>query len=519
MPVKNKTATNTPVQAEKAVTRPPIVVVMGHIDHGKSTLLDFIRQTNIVAKEAGGITQKVGAYEVEVERADGERAGERSRITFIDTPGHAAFQGIRARGAKTADIAILVVSAEDGVKPQTIQAYQTIVAEDMPFIVAINKIDRPNADIERTKQSLAEHEIYLEGYGGNISFVPISAKTGEGIADLLEMVLLTAELEDLQTTQNHCSGFVLESDRDKKKGNAATLIITSGTMKSGEVAVAGFAYSPIRVFENFVGKPIKQASFSSPVRVIGWNEIPPVGATFSVFATKKDAEAFINEQKDLLTRTSQQKSTDIRRLDNQRPYLPIILRAEDAGRLDAVIHEVTKLSHPDIDVKIVAQGVGEISETDIKSALSSTTPAVVIGFGVQIDTAAKILAENSKTQVEQFDIIYKLTEKLEALIKERAPKKAIDQVTGTLKILKTFSRTRDKQIIGGKVQTGSIKVNSECKIMRRGNHIGNGHIKELQDKKERVSSIDEGKECGLMVESKFEITAGDILESFITVEM
>jgi len=517
----NQKAMSSPKKNEKSkgtstgelIERPPIVVVMGHIDHGKSTLLDYIRKTSIVDKEAGGITQKVGAYEVEVERASGMK-----RVTFIDTPGHEAFQGIRARGAKTADIAILVVSAEDGVKPQTLQALQTILAEELPYLVAINKIDRPNADIERTKQSLAENEIYVEGYGGNISVVPISAKTGENVDELIETILLMAELEEFKAgTDAQCTGFVLESDRDKKKGNAATLIITSGTMRSGETVVAGLTYSPIRVFENFLGKPIKEATFSAPVRISGWDSVPPVGSTFTVFSTKKEAEAYIDEQKDIL---SQVKQTNNRNTTGEsKPYIPVIIRAQDAGRLDAVIHEISKISHPDIDIKVISSGVGEITEADIKMAIGSSTKAVVVGFATSIDTPARMMAENSATDIRSFEIIYKLSEWLQELLKERIPKKMTDQITGKLKVLKFFSRSKDKQIIGGKVIEGVIKNGGEIKIIRRENDIGRGSIRELQAKKERASEIEEGRECGLMVESKFEIAPGDILEAFETIEI
>lgn len=494
--------------------RPPIVVVMGHIDHGKSTLLDYIRKTNIVAKEAGGITQKVGAYEVEV-----PRNGIQKKITFIDTPGHAAFQSIRARGAQTADIAILVVSAEDGVKPQTLQALQTILGEGIPYVVAINKIDRPNADIDRTKQNLAEHEVYVEGYGGSIPVVPISAKEGTHIDDLLDMILLMAEMEELTADpQALCTGFVLESERDNKKGNTATVIITNGTMRSGETVIAGLALSPIRVFENFLGKPIKEATFASPVRVIGWDIVPPVGATFTVYKNKKEAEQFVAVQKDIISR-QKTASAQERGTDAGRPYIPLIVRAHDAGRLDAVIHEVGKITHPDIDIRIIQSAVGEISEGDVKNALGSPIKALIVGFGVSIDTPARILAENTNTDVRMFDIIYKLSEWLEEVLKERAPKKKIDQSTGKLKVLKTFSRNKDKQIIGGRVTEGSTKIGQEVKIIRRENEIGRGKIKEMQEQKSRATEVVEGKECGLMVESRNEIAVGDILESFETIEV
>ena len=496
------------------IERPPIVVVMGHIDHGKSTLLDYIRKTNVVDKEAGGITQKVGAYEVEIDHKV-EGKSTKKRITFIDTPGHEAFQGIRQRGARTADVAILVVSAEDGVKPQTLQALEVIKKESVPYVVAINKIDRPNADIERTKQTLAEHEVYVEGYGGTTPVVAISAKTGENVEELLDMIVLLADLEELKAdTAAPCTGFVLESERDKRKGNAATLIVMSGTLSSGEVIVAGLSYSPVRVFEDFNGKNIKQASFSSPVRVIGWDTLPPVGSTYITFKSKKEAEAFITEQK----REIGMPKNIISQPGNGRPYIPVILRAGDAGRLDGAIHELGKLTHDAIDLKIVSSGVGEITETDIKTALS-TKDAVVLGFGTNIDTPARLLAENGGIRVELQDIIYKLGDTLKALLIERAPKQKVEQATGSIKILKVFSVSRDKQVIGGRVLTGTIKSGNEFKILRRDNDVGRGRIRELQVQKERASEVEEGRECGMMAEAKVEIAPGDILETFAIVEM
>jgi translation initiation factor IF-2 len=261
------------------IERPPVVAVMGHIDHGKSTLLDYIRKTNIVETEAGGITQRISAYEV----VHKTKEGQEKKITFLDTPGHEAFGAMRARGAKVADIAILVVAADDGVKPQTVDALKTILKAEIPYIVAINKIDKEGANVDRTKVSLAENEIYVEGYGGTISSVPISAKTGEGVSDLLDTVVLAAELEELTGDPSvNAEGVIIEANLDKKKGISATLVVKNGTLKSGQFVVAGSALSPVRLLENYAGKSIPEATFSSPVRIIGWNELPDVG---SIFAT------------------------------------------------------------------------------------------------------------------------------------------------------------------------------------------------------------------------------------------
>lgn len=520
------------------VERPPVVVVMGHVDHGKSTLLDYIRKSNVAEKEIGGITQKIGAYEVEH-----VREGETKRITFIDTPGHEAFQSIRARGAKTADIAILVVSAEDGVKPQTIQALKTILAEDMPYIVAINKIDKDGADIDRTKQTLAEHEVYLEGYGGNIPVVAVSAKTGKGIPELLEMILLVADLEELKADPSlPGSGIVIETQVDKKRGNTATVIITSGTIHSGEAVVAGTSLSPVRIFENFAGKAIKEATFSSPVRIIGWDTLPGTGELFSTLENKRAAETLVEERRASMPasvrygRPVEQKqkaapasatpsdptSTKVAGSEAAGPEvkmatLPLIIKASEMGALEAVMHEISKIKHDAIVIKIVHSGVGDINEHDLKTA-TSVAGTLVVGFGVNIDTPARALADSLKTTLYTFDIIYKLSEWLGELVKERAPKKMIEKMTGRAKILKKFSRTKDKEVIGGKVEEGMIKSGSEIKILRRENEIGRGHIRELRRQKDKVSSIEEGNEFGGMIEASVELVPGDRIECFVISE-
>jgi translation initiation factor IF-2 len=495
---------------QKVIERPPVVVVMGHVDHGKSTLLDYIRKSNVAEKEVGGITQRLGAYEVEV-----DKEGKKKKITFLDTPGHEAFQSIRARGAKTADIAILVVSAEDGVKPQTVQALKTILAEEIPYIVAINKIDKDGADIERTKQSLAEHEVYVEGYGGNISVVNVSAKTGEGVPELLDMILLQAELEELTADINlPGSGIVVETNVDKKKGNTATLVITNGTVRSGEYLVAGTSLSPVRIFENFLGKSIKEATVSSPVRIIGWDTLPSVGETFTTVENKKEAEITVSERK---LRLAENKNKPATTDQAGIAVLPLIIKASETGSLEAMLHEISKTKHESMVVKIVQQGIGDIGESDIKTA-AGIPGVTIVGFGVGIDTSARALAENQKTHIERFDIIYKFSEWLADLIKERAPKKQVEKMTGRAKILKSFSRSKDKQVLGGRVEEGLVKTGEEVKILRRDNDIGRGKIKELQVQKEKTAEIVEGREFGMMIESKTEIVPGDKIECFTVVE-
>lgn len=489
--------------------RPPIIAIMGHVDHGKSTLLDYIRKSNVAGGEIGGITQRLSAYEV----IHKTKEGKEMPITFLDTPGHAAFTAMRTRGAQVADIAVLVVSAEDGAKPQTLEALKTITDAKIPYIIAINKIDRDGADVERTKVNLAENGMYVEGFGGSISFVPISAKTGAGISDLLDLMLLTAELEELKADSSHsASGIVIEANLDKKKGISATLVIKDGTLKSGSHIVAGSAIAPVRIMENFLGKPIKEATFSAPIRIIGWNIMPEVGSEFHTFATKKDAEAYIESVK-----KAPAPVVNHRMDGDTMPIIPIVVKATEVGGLDAVIQEINKIKSDKIKIKIIQSSVGDITENDIKLA-SGKPETIVLGFNTKVDASAKSLAEKLPIEVKVFDIIYKLSEWLTATVAERAPKMMMEESTGMVKVLKLFSKMKDKQVLGGRVEKGVIINGAEVKILRRDFEIGRGRVRELQRQKAKVGEVPEGQEFGSMIESKIEIAPGDRLESFTVVE-
>jgi translation initiation factor IF-2 len=497
-------------QKENIIARPPVIAIMGHVDHGKSTLLDYIRKTNIVDSEAGGITQRISAYEVVHKGTDGKE----HKITFLDTPGHEAFTAIRSRGAHVADIAILVVSAEDGVKPQTVEALNIIKKAKIPYIIAANKIDKEGADIERTKGNLAEHEIYVEGYGGTIPFVPISAKTGKGIPDLLDMMLLQAELEELKgDTSKPAEGVIIEANLDKKKGISATVIIKNGTIRSGMTVTAASALSPVRIMENFLGKPIKEATFSSPIRLIGWSELPAVGTSIKCFENKKEAETFA-----LTHKTSHITGNQTRIIDSPEiAVIPIILKANEAGGLEALEHEIKKIKNERVQIRIIQSGVGDITENDVKLA-SGRENTIILAFATKIDNAAKSTAEKMSVNIQIFDIIYKLSEWLADEVVKRTPKQQTEESTGTAKVLKIFSVVKDKQILGGRVEKGHIALGSEVKIMRRDFEIGTGKVRELQQQKTKVSEVAEGKEFGTMIESKIDIAPGDRLESFIIVE-
>jgi translation initiation factor IF-2 len=488
---------------QQLVERPPIVVVMGHVDHGKSTLLDFIRKSNIVAGEAGGITQHVAAYEVEHE---GE--ADIKRITFIDTPGHAAFKAIRARGANIADIAILVVSADDGVKAQTLEALESIKESGIPFVVAINKIDKPNASIERTQASLMEHAIYLEKLGGDVPWAAISAKAGTGVNELLDTVLLLAEIQDFKANPAVCAeGFVVEAHRDQKRGIAATLIITEGTISSGMFVVAGDALAPVRIMESHMGRTLKQASFSTPIALVGFDKLPAVGEKFHTFKNKKEAEAAVEaHQAKAITKVNARAQT------SDRFMLPLIVRADTTGSLEAIQHELKKLGDERMGVAMMQSGVGNIGENDVKAALSAEIPVLLVGFNVGTDTPAGNLARERGVTIEHFSIIYKLTERAEELMKQLAPKQIIEEKQGAARIIKQFSSRHNEHVVGGAVTEGHIAKGAEVNVLRRGVKIGVGKIKSLQSSRQNVERVGAPDEFGTQIESVFEIAAGDTLE-------
>ncbi len=489
------------------VVRPPVVVVMGHVDHGKSTLLDYIRKSNIVAGESGGITQHISAYEV----AHKNDLGENRLITFLDTPGHEAFSKMRARGALTADIAILVVSAEDGIKAQTLEAYNTIIESNIPYVVAINKIDKANANIEKVKMELVEKGVYLEGLGGDIPFVPISSKEGTGINDLLDMILLIADMHTFTgDTSLPASGVVIEANREPKRGISATCIIKNGTLHSGMFLVAGEAIVTTRIMENFLGKPIKEATFSSPVRLVGFESMPIVGSVFESFKTKKEAEAYvqiIKETKEVDLKASNTSNQSAK-------YLPLVIKTDVAGTIEALEKEVEKLNSEEISFKIIRKGVGAINESDLMMARDNKE-SIIVGFNTKIDNGARDLNEQLKVNIETFDVIYKLTDWLKEIIEERRPRQEVMEVTGTLKVLKTFGATKERQVVGGKVTTGRITDGGIVRIIRRDFEIGRGKIVGLQLNKMKIKEVLEENDCGVLVESKMDIAPGDVLEAFI----
>lgn len=495
----------------KSSERPPIVAVLGHVDHGKSTLLDFIRHTNVVAGEAGGITQHVAAYEV---------THKEKRVTFIDTPGHAAFQAIRARGAKAADIAILVVAADDGVKAQTLEALASIRAANTPFVVAINKIDKPNADLSRTQASLLEKEVFLEQLGGDIPWAAISAKTGQGVEELLDLILLVAEVQELRADpEAPATGYVVEAHRDQKRGIAATLIIRDGTIRSGDFVRAGHGISPVRIMEDHAERTLKEASFSSPITLVGFDKLPDVGSEFFVHKNKREAEDARNTYLGSLKTAPAVVAVDE---NPDRFHMPVILRVDTQGSLDALLLEVPKVGDEFAGVSLILAGIGDVSENDIKAAIAAAVPAknigpaVVVGFNVGIERAAENFAIERGVTIEKFSIIYKLTERLAELLKTTAPKREVETVLGKAKLIKVFSSKHDEHLIGAGVLSGSIKKGSSIRVTRRGEFVGVGSIVSMQHNRQVVEKLDNEGEFGAQIALEAEPLAGDTIECIVT---
>ncbi len=501
----------------------PVVIIMGHVDHGKSTVRDYIRKSNIADREVGGITQKMSAYEI--------KHGD-SKITFLDTPGHESFTSMRDRGARSADIAILIVSAEDGVKPQTLDALKSIQDAKVPFFIGMSKVDKPGADIEKTKQSLAEHGIFVEGYGGDISFVPFSGKTGKGIDDLLDMIGLMAEINDIKAAYDvPAERIVIESGRDKVRGIHATMIVKNGTLKAGSFIVSGGEISPVRIIENFEGKSQKTFEPGQPVRLVGWTAAPRVGDLCIMCEDKETAELLAADQKKMIELENEINKEDkvginkipqnirvLYGLEKDNTWtLPVVLKTDSIGTLDAVKQEIGKIKLNNINIKIIREDTGDINENDVKLAQGSQD-SIILGYNTKADIRAKNLANQLGLTIETFDIIYKLSEWLELEAKKRSPKITEEESHGSLKVLKVFNANKTKQVLGGRVDIGRINLGDKVKILRRENEIGRGEIVELQQARAQVKSVEAENECGIMIESKIEIVTGDVISAYSIVE-
>ncbi len=466
--------------------RPPIVVVVGHVDHGKTSLLDYIRNTTVAAKEAGGITQSVGAYET---------VYNNNKITFIDTPGHEAFSKMRVRGAAIADIAVLVVAAEEGVKPQTKEAIKVLHESKTPFVVAITKIDKPSADIERVKSDLAANDVLLEGYGGNVSFQGVSSKTGEGIGELLELILLTAEMEGLTyNSKLKAAGVVLESKKDKKRGLTVSVILKDGVLKTGDMIATATAKGKIKILENFLEDKVESLVPSSPAVIIGFESLPKVGEEFIAGDLSDEEVAKITAKN-----TCPEARKRFCKLDGGCT-IKLLLKADVSGSLEALSELVHKIPKKDkYQLEIISEGVGEISDGDIKNAVA--TGAIVLGFNVRTNKAAENMAKDNKIRIITSEIIYELIEAIESYFTCLGS----GDIAGDLEILAVFGKKSGKQIVGGRVVSGEIKNNSSLEIQVRGETIGTCKVVNLQENKLDAVSVPAGKECGLLVDSELDI--------------
>lgn len=477
-------------------TRQPIVVVMGHVDHGKTTLLDYIRKANVAGKEAGGITQAVGAYEIEHVPAHSTGSGQVKKITFIDTPGHEAFSKMRERGANAADLAILVVAAEEGVKSQTKEVIKTLEATKTPFVVAINKIDKAGVDIEKTKNDLMANGVYLEGYGGQTSFEPISAKTGENVDKLLDLVLLLAETEELKADASApAKGYILETRLNKNRGIEASAILTDGTLHRGDDVATATAKGKVKILENFLGKTADEIQAGAPALIVGFEEMPQISETLF-----SGAEASANYKQVVLDAKS-----GLPAMEQVKDSIVLILKASDSGSLEALsgIIRALPLHKP---VKVVGESVGEIGEGDVKLAI--TSGATIVGFKTKLERSAKALAETREMKIISSEIIYELVRAVEDLAKESEAGKII----GDLDVLAIFNSAKlDKQLVGGKVVLGIFKNKGQVEIHRAEKKVGEGRIANLQMKKLDAVSVPEGQECGVIIGSSMPIEKGDHL--------
>ncbi|MEK7174492.1 MAG: translation initiation factor IF-2 [Patescibacteria group bacterium] len=468
----------------RALPRPPIVAVLGHVDHGKTSLLDYIRKTNVASREAGGITQSIGAYEIE---------HQGKRITFIDTPGHEAFSKMRSRGATAADLAVLVVAAEEGVKPQTKESIDILKATNTPFVVAITKADKPGADIEKVKSELMAAGVLLEGYGGQVSFQPVSSKSGEHIDDLLDLILLTAEMENLTYDPDApASGYILETAMDRQRGLHATLIVKNGTLRFGDAIATVSTAGKVKILEDFLGKAAKEITPSAPALVVGFESMPTVGEEFVVGGATNEREATRKEQV-VIPAEGEDKS------------VRIILKAGDAGSLEA-LGQIIRALPGEPPARIIAESVGDVGDNDVKMAISSK--ATILAFTSRTDKAARNLAEANKVQIIEAKVIYELVKTAEDLMHGALKPKA----EGVLEVLAIFNQTKlEKQVVGGKVTDGAVKNRVPFEIERAGAIVGRGRIVNLQQQKKETPSVGAGNEAGLLVSSDIAILKGDRL--------
>ncbi len=493
---------------ESLKPRPPIVAIMGHVDHGKTSLIDFIRKTNVVSGEAGAITQHIGAYQV---KKNGKE------ITILDTPGHEAFSEMRSRGANVTDLIILVVAADDGVKPQTIEVINRARFTNTPIIVAINKIDKEGANLTRVKQELAEHGVLTEDWGGKIVAVPISAKTGQGIDELLEMILLTAEVENFQANPNgQTLGTVIESHLSQGKGPIATVIIQNGCLKVGDIVTIGGSYGRVRALENEWGKKLKEAGPSEPAQISGLSIVPQTGDILTKRENLDEAKgiAFQIQRKERVRKINQNQRI---KGDSESKTLNLIIKTDVIGSLGAIKQSIDKLKNDEVTINIIDEGAGEITENDVNRA--SAAKATIIGFNSKANVKSLNLAKQQGVVIDMYDVIYELIEDVTTAVVKMLSPELIKTSFGKAKILKVFMTDKGQMIIGGKVEEGMLKKSGEIAVLRKNaegesEEIGRGEIIELQQSKIAAKEVNAGNEFGMKVKINMKIVEGDMIESF-----
>ncbi len=478
-----------------SAVRHPVVVVLGHVDHGKTTLLDYIRKTNVAQRESGGITQHLGAYEI---------SWHDKKITFLDTPGHESFSKMRERGARVADVAILVVAADDGVKPQTEEAFKSIQKSGIPFAVAINKIDKPTAEPDRVKSELSQIGVLVEGWGGSVPVLLVSAKEGRGIEELLETILLLAELEEFTgDPAAPAEGIVIEAHLDSRRGPSATLLVTNGTLKKGDFILAGESSASVRILEDTGGHGISEGRLSSPVSVVGFDRVPAIGDTFRAFGSKAELEENLKKR----------ESKNVPKKDDAQADVGVLLKADVAGSLEALSEEAKKVLPEGLVVKFFEGSAGEITEGDIKT-IASAKAGIIVGFRVKIKPNVAELGVRFGITVGLFEIIYEALDWLAKELTARAPKKISRIDAGKLLVLKIFQSTAGGRVIGGKVREGKVTKDALFEVLRQGEVVGRGEVKNIERNKTKVSELKEGEEGGLLVSASRAIEERDILSFF-----
>ena len=496
---------------EKSLTaRAPVITILGHVDHGKTSLLDVIRNADVASGEARGITQHIGAYQI-------DHKGR--AITFLDTPGHAAFTAMRARGAQGADIVVLVVAADDGVMPQTREAIAHAQAARVPIIVALNKVDKANANTERVKTQLGDIGLVPDEWGGQTIVVPVSAKENTGIGDLLEAILLVADNTDIRANiKGKVIGTVIEAELDKSKGVIATLLVQNGTLRTGDTVVAGFSHGRLRALFDFRGKPTQKAGPSVPVSVMGLNDVPMAGDLFEVVASEKEARQVVVDKIEVAKNaaTAPKKASLEELFANyqagETQSLNLIIKADVQGSLEPITHELTELSQGDIQVATLHSGIGNIGENDIM--LAAASQAIVIGFNVQADVAARRLAEKEGVSIRLYEIIYRLTEDIEKALKGMLAPEFAEKVIGKAEVLQVFPISKIGKIAGCRVREGEIRRNAKIHIYRDKDIVYEGEIASLKHEKEDVREVRQGLECGINLKNFSDIEVGDIIECY-----